>query len=61
LAARLQGWAAPHLEQLLRDAESLLHRGEQNIAHQREVIGRWWLPGQWIAGGENPTWCDFEP
>ena len=27
------------LEQLLRDAESLLHRGEQNIAHQREVIG----------------------
>jgi hypothetical protein len=27
------------LEQLLRDAESLLHRGERNIAHQREVIG----------------------
>jgi len=18
--------------------------------------GRWWMPGQWIAGGENPTW-----
>jgi hypothetical protein len=29
-------------------------------AHTRE-IGRWWLPGQWIAGGESPTWCDFEP
>jgi hypothetical protein len=27
------------LEQLLRDAESLFHRGEQNIAHQCEVIG----------------------
>jgi hypothetical protein len=27
------------LEQLLRDAESLLHREERNIAHQREVIG----------------------
>ena len=27
------------LEQLLREAESLLQRGEQNIAHQREVIG----------------------
>jgi hypothetical protein len=27
------------LEQLLREAESLLHRGERNIAHQREVIG----------------------
>ena len=23
--------------------------------HPRE-IGRWWLPGQWIAGGETPTW-----
>jgi len=27
------------LEQLLREAESVLHRGEQNIAHQRDVIG----------------------
>ena len=27
------------LELLLREAESLLQRGEQNIAHQREVIG----------------------
>jgi hypothetical protein len=27
------------LKQLLREAENLLHRGEQNIAHQREVIG----------------------
>src|SRR4029077_1645081 len=26
-------------EQLLQEAESLLHRGERNIAHQREVIG----------------------
>jgi hypothetical protein len=27
------------LEQLLQEADSLLHRGERNIAHQREVIG----------------------
>ena len=27
------------LKQLLRVAESLLHRGERNIAHQCEVIG----------------------
>jgi hypothetical protein len=27
------------LEQLLQEAESLIHRGEQNIAYQREVIG----------------------
>ncbi len=19
-------------------------------------VGRWWLPGQWIGGGETPTW-----
>lgn len=19
-------------------------------------VGRWWLPGQWLAGGEEPTW-----
>jgi hypothetical protein len=24
-------------------------------AKPREV-GRWWMPGQWIAGGETPTW-----
>ena len=24
-------------------------------AHPAEV-GRWWMPGQWIAGGEKPTW-----
>jgi hypothetical protein len=21
-----------------------------------EEVGRWWIPGQWIAGGETPTW-----
>ena len=24
-------------------------------AKPREV-GRWWMPGQWTAGGETPTW-----
>ena len=23
-------------------------------------IGRWWAPGQWIAGGEKPTWQDAQ-
>ena len=22
----------------------------------REEVGRWWMPGQWTAGGERPTW-----
>ena len=26
-------------------------------AHPRE-IGRWWMPGQWEAGGEVPAWPD---
>jgi hypothetical protein len=21
-----------------------------------EEVGRWWMPGQWVAGGEKPTW-----
>jgi hypothetical protein len=21
-----------------------------------QEVGRWWMPGQWIAGGEVPTW-----
>ncbi len=21
-----------------------------------EEVGRWWIPGQWIDGGEKPTW-----
>lgn len=21
-----------------------------------EEVGRWWMPGQWTAGGEQPTW-----
>ncbi|MDH5747942.1 MAG: hypothetical protein OEY85_01395 [Rhodospirillales bacterium] len=27
----------------------------QDPAKPKEV-GRWWVPGQWIAGGEEPTW-----
>ena len=23
-----------------------------------QVVGRWWLPGMWRAGGETPTWRD---
>ena len=21
-----------------------------------QEVGRWWMPGQWVAGGEEPTW-----
>lgn len=23
---------------------------------QPQEVGRWWMPGQWTAGGETPTW-----
>jgi hypothetical protein len=29
-------------------------------ARPREV-GRWWIPGQWAAGGEDYPWHDFVP
>ena len=29
----------------------------EDPAHPQEV-GRWWLPGQWTAGGETPTFTD---
>ncbi len=25
-----------------------------------QEVGRWWMPGQWIAGGEEPTWKGTE-
>ena len=32
-----------------------LHYRLQGSRRPQEV-GRWWMPGQWIAGGEKPTW-----
>ncbi len=26
-----------------------------DLAHP-QVVGRWWIPGMWRAGGETPTW-----
>src|SRR5262245_50276627 len=23
---------------------------------RRQEVGRWWMPGQWVAGGETPSW-----
>jgi len=27
-----------------------------NNPERPEEVGRWWMPGQWTAGGEKPTW-----
>jgi len=29
-------------------------------AARPKEVGRWWYPGQWIAGGERPTWQGTE-
>jgi hypothetical protein len=26
-----------------------------------QEVGRWWMPGQWTAGGEKPTWTGSGP
>jgi len=26
-----------------------------------QEVGRWWMPGQWIAGGETPAWKERGP
>src|SRR5260370_19161518 len=26
-----------------------------------QEVGRWWMPGQWTAGGETPTWSGRQP
>ena len=40
----------------------LIGRGKRTIVldlkdpAKPEEVGRWWMPGQWTAGGETPTW-----
>jgi hypothetical protein len=29
-----------------------------SVPSRPELVGRWWLPGMWAAGGEVPTWSN---
>jgi hypothetical protein len=44
---------SPDLEGYLGNIVMILDL--QDPSRPREV-GRWWMPGQWSAGGETPTW-----
>ncbi|HTN70643.1 MAG TPA: hypothetical protein VMO00_06095, partial [Methylomirabilota bacterium] len=46
-------YLSPDLEGYLGNIVMILDL--KDPSHPEEV-GRWWMPGQWIAGGEQPTW-----
>ena len=46
-------YGSPELDGYLGNVVSIIDF--QNPAKPQEV-GRWWMPGQWTAGGERPTW-----
>ena len=46
-------YGSPELDGYLGNVVSIIDF--QNPAKPQEV-GRWWMPGQWTAGGEKPTW-----
>ena len=46
-------YGSPELDGYLGNVVSIIDF--QNPQRPQEV-GRWWMPGQWTAGGETPTW-----
>ena len=46
-------YGSPELDGYLGNVVSIIDF--QNPAKPQEV-GRWWMPGQWTAGGEKPAW-----
>ena len=46
-------YLSPHMEGYIGNIALILDL--KNPAKPEEV-GRWWMPGQWKAGGETPTW-----
>lgn len=46
-------YISPEMEGYLGNIVMILDL--QDPANPQEV-GRWWAPGQWLAGGEEPTW-----
>ncbi|MBV9252300.1 MAG: hypothetical protein JO227_24020 [Acetobacteraceae bacterium] len=46
-------YISPELEGYVGTIVMILDLGDP--ARPQEV-GRWWMPGQWTAGGEHPTW-----
>ena len=46
-------YLSPDLEGYLGNIVMILDLAEPT---RPEEVGRWWMPGQWTAGGETPSW-----
>lgn len=46
-------YGSPELDGYLGNIVSII---DFNSPEKPEEVGRWWMPGQWTAGGEKPTW-----
>jgi hypothetical protein len=46
-------YGSPELDGYLGNVVSII---DFQHPDRPEEVGRWWMPGQWTAGGEKPTW-----
>jgi hypothetical protein len=46
-------YISPEVEGYHGNIVMILDLGDPRRA---EEVGRWWMPGQWVAGGETPSW-----
>jgi hypothetical protein len=46
-------YGSPELDGYLGNVVSII---DFQRPDRPEEVGRWWMPGQWTAGGEKPTW-----
>src|SRR6266511_6197447 len=46
-------YLSPHMEGYVGNIALIL---DVKNPEKPEEVGRWWMPGQWVAGGEKPTW-----
>jgi hypothetical protein len=50
-------YLSPHMEGYVGNIALIL---DLKNPSKPEEVGRWWMPGQWTAGGETPTWHGWD-
>src|SRR6058998_1592467 len=50
-------YLSPHMEGYIGNIALIL---DLKNPEKPEEVGRWWMPGQWKAGGETPTWHGWD-
>ena len=46
-------YVSPELDGYVGNIVMILDLADPSRPHE---VGRWWMPGQWVAGGETPSW-----